>query len=43
MFYKKYCPKIENDLIYNKNRLEFINKINTNMLIYGNPGSGKKT
>lgn len=43
MFYKKYCPKIENDLIYNKNRLDFINKINTNMLIYGNPGSGKNT
>ena len=43
MFYKKYCPKIENDLLYNKHKLEIIKKINTNMLIYGNPGIGKNT
>ena len=43
MFYNKYCPKKKDDLYYNQHKLEFIKKLDTNLLLYGNPSVGKTT
>ena len=34
MFYNKYCPTDESSLLYNKNKLHILNKLNTNQKIY---------